>query len=203
MGTTSAQFGPESLEFEGAKAVSCQRMSKKTRLSPALIILSAALVLMALSRVFSPSVNSDRPRVGETAPKLAGVPVEGTIPESTNRVVLLDFWASWCGPCEMTFPLIEDLHRRYSARGLVVIGVSVDREKEDMDRFLKRHRVSFANVRDTFSHLSEAYNANALPKTFVIGADGKIVGVHIGFNPAAGAKEYADEIETALKAAGR
>jgi cytochrome c biogenesis protein CcmG, thiol:disulfide interchange protein DsbE len=178
-------------------------MSKKAAASPALIILIAAVVLLIVSRVFSPTVGTERPKVGEMAPKLNGVPVEGSLPETTNRVVLLDFWASWCGPCEMTFPFIEDLHRRYSSRGLLVIGVSVDRERADMDRFLKRHNVSFTNVRDTYSHLSEAYNASALPKTFVIGADGKIVGAHTGFNPALGAKEYAEQIEAALKAAGK
>lgn len=163
----------------------------------------AALILVLLLAVFSPFVAPDWPKAGDPAPNLSAFPVEGTMPDTTNRVVLLDFWASWCGPCEITLPLFDDLHRRYAPLGLVVIGVSVDSDKEDMDRFLRKHPVSFPSVRDAFGHLAQAYNASALPRTFVIGANGKIVGAHAGFNPVISPKEYEQEIEAALKTAGR
>lgn len=178
-------------------------MPKKIAPSPAVIILIAGLILVILLRIFSPIVATDWPKPGDAAPNLNTFPVEGTMPDTTNRVVLLDFWASWCGPCRLTLPLINELNTRYGSRGLLTIGVSVDAEKGEMTEFLKRYPVSFTNVRDAFGHLAQAYNASALPRTFIIGADGKIIGAHAGFNPAQSQKEYEEQIEQALKAAGK
>jgi thiol-disulfide isomerase/thioredoxin len=178
-------------------------MSKQPALSPRLIVLIALLILAVLLLIFSPFIAPEWPKAGDSAPNLNAFPVEGTMPNATNRVVLLDFWASWCSPCKLSMPIIDELNRRYSPRGLLVIGVSVDTEKADMDDFLKQHPVSFTIVRDSFTHLADAYNAHALPRTFVIGANGKIIGAHTGFSPAGSENEYVQEIEAALSAAGK
>jgi thiol-disulfide isomerase/thioredoxin len=166
-------------------------------------VLLAMLFFLVVVLYFSPFGGAERPTVGEQAPDLSRFPVEGTLPETTNRVVLLDFWASWCGPCEISIPVVQEMHKLYASRGLVVIGISVDQDVEGMNRFMRKHPVTFPNVRDRFGHLQEAFNASSLPRSFVIGADGKIVGAHAGFNPSKTREDYIQEIESALKAAGK
>lgn len=163
----------------------------------------AIFVLLLAVLKLSPFGGSSWPKVGDLAPNLNSFPVEGTWPATTNQVVLLDFWASWCGPCVMSMPVINEMHQRYSSRGLVVIGVSVDAEKADMTDFLRTHKVQFPNVRDSFGHLAQAYHISAIPRTFIIGADGKFVAAHEGFAPDATRQELIQQIEAALKAAGK
>lgn len=165
--------------------------------------LLAALVFLTIILYLSPFSGPEWPKVGDTAPYLNKFPIEGDLPETTNRVVLLDFWASWCGPCELSFPIVHEMHQKYSERGLLVIGVSVDQDPDDMQKFLRRHPVTFPNIRDRFGHLQNAFNAGHLPRSFVIGADGKFVGTHDGFDPVQTRLDYMTQIEAALKTAGK
>jgi thiol-disulfide isomerase/thioredoxin len=167
------------------------------------VILIALLTITILLAVFAPVAPPEWAKPGVPAPNLNAFPVEGTMPDTTNRVVLVDFWASWCRPCAVTMPLFDELSKRYASRGLLVIGVSVDQDRTEMAEFLKRHPVSFPIVRDAYGHLSQAYKISPLPRTFIIGADGKFVGAHEGFEPALGGKDYVEDIEKGLKAAGK
>jgi thiol-disulfide isomerase/thioredoxin len=175
-----------------------QEPQKKSSGAVGLMILFIILLLVLR---FSPFRSGPSwPKPGDPAPNLNSFPVEGTIPSVTNRVVLLDFWASWCGPCELSMPVINEMHERYSSRGLLVIGVSVDEDKQAMQEFLRRHPHQFTNVRDSYGHLAQAFDASGLPRTFVIGADGKFVASHEGFAPGATRRQLIEQIESALKA---
>lgn len=112
-----------------------------------------------------------------------------------GRVVLVDFWASWCPPCKKAMPLLQSLHEKYQERGLVVVGVNIDNNRKKMDKFLKGTPVTFRIVHDPKASLAERYELSTMPTTFFIGRDGKVRGVHPGFR-----HEDAEEIEQRIRA---
>ena len=96
-------------------------------------------------------------KVGDPLPDLAGFALEGKLPESlAGKVVILDFWASWCGPCKDSFPAMNDLQKKYGDRGLVIIAVNVDEAASDMRDFLKDNKAAFVVVRDVKQKLVAA-----------------------------------------------
>lgn len=100
-----------------------------------------------------------------------------------GKVVLLDFWASWCNPCRQSFPWMSQLQQTYGPQGLVVIGVNVDHDSDDAHRFLNQYGGDFKIVYDPEGHLASEYNFHDMPTSYLIGRDGKIHFVHAGFYP--------------------
>lgn len=98
-----------------------------------------------------------------------------------GKVVIIDFWASWCAPCRQSFPWLNEMQAKYRDRGLVVIGVNVDRERPEADRFLKQTPADFQIVYDPDGSLAARYQVLGMPSSYVIGRDGQQAGVHIGF----------------------
>ena len=147
-----------------------------------------------------PVIASAALKPGDMMPSLSTFQLEGKLPENLKgRVILLDFWASWCVPCKASFPVMEDLHKRFADRGLSIIAVSTDDTREAMDRFLKSHPTSFTTVRDANQKLVAAADVETMPTSLLIDRTGKIRFLHNGFNGDKTAKEYADEIEMLLK----
>ncbi|MCP3982065.1 MAG: DUF4266 domain-containing protein [bacterium] len=95
--------------------------------------------------------------------------------------MLLDFWASWCGPCRQSFPWLEAMRQRYADRGLVVVAVNVDEERADADRFLEGTSYDFEFVYDPEGSLPEAYALEAMPSSILFDRSGKPVYRHSGF----------------------
>src|SRR6187399_1739434 len=87
-------------------------------------------------------------KVGDTFPDLSKFKFEGALPDLSGKVVLVDFWASWCAPCKESFPTMNELQKSYGAQGLIVIAINVDEKKSDMVDFLKKHSADFTVVRD-------------------------------------------------------
>lgn len=146
---------------------------------------------------------SASPVVGASIPNLADMKLEGTLPDMQGKVVLVDFWASWCAPCKKSFPVMKELHEKFSARGFVILAISVDEEKSEYEAFLKKNPVSFATVRDAAGKSAEAFGVDKMPTSFLIGVGGKVAAIHSGFQGEPTRKKYLQEIETALKAAGK
>jgi thiol-disulfide isomerase/thioredoxin len=92
-----------------------------------------------------------------------------------NQVVLVDFWASWCGPCRKSFPALDRLNRTYGPKGLKVVGVSLDEDPQAMARFLEAVPVSFQIARDPARRLAEQYRIVAMPTTLLLDRDGREV----------------------------
>ena len=159
--------------------------------------------LFALALLCAASALAGPLKVGDALPTLAELKFEGTPPEVSGRVVLIDFWASWCGPCKKSFPVMKELQDKFGARGLLVLAISVDEEKSAMDSFLKKNPIPFAVVRDGAGKAPELFGIEKMPTSFIVGADGKIAAIHGGFDGESTRKEYLKEIETALKAAGK
>jgi thiol-disulfide isomerase/thioredoxin len=139
--------------------------------------------------------------VGGTFPNLATQKLEGKLPDSIKgKVVMIDFWASWCGPCGESFPVMDSLQKKYGGQGLVIIAVNEDESKSDMEDFLKHNPVSFTIVRDPKQKLVELAGIGTMPSSFFIDRDGKVAFAHSGFHGGKTTKEYEHEIESLLKA---
>lgn len=137
--------------------------------------------------------------VGESFPDLNKYDLEGKLPELKGKVVLVDFFASWCGPCKMSFPVMEDLEAKYKDKGFVVVAINVDKKKTDMENFLKKEKTSFAIVRDASTKLVAQVKVPTMPTSFILGRDGKIVAIHDGFHGDETRAKYVSEIENLLK----
>jgi cytochrome c biogenesis protein CcmG, thiol:disulfide interchange protein DsbE len=142
--------------------------------------------------------------VGKTAPAfdLPGSSKAVRLADLKGRVVYVDFWASWCAPCKQSFPWMNEMQAKYGPRGLSIVGVTVDKKREDAEKFLASTPAKFLVGFDTTGKVAETYKPAGMPTSFLIGADGKVRAVHVGFRD----KDKADlegEIEAALTAAGR
>jgi thiol-disulfide isomerase/thioredoxin len=136
----------------------------------------------------------------ENLPDLVSFQLEGKLPEELKgRVILLDFWASWCGPCKNSFPVMEELTNKFTGQGLTVIAVSVDEKRENVELFLKSAKVSFTVVRDAQRKLVTAADIRSMPTSFLIDRSGKIRFIHAGFDRDKTTREYVKEIEQLLK----
>jgi thiol-disulfide isomerase/thioredoxin len=139
-------------------------------------------------------------KAGQAFPDLAGFSIEGKLPDTLKgKVVLMDFWASWCGPCGESFPVMEELQKKYGAQGFIIIAVNEDEKKADMEDFLKTHHVSFTVVRDAAQKLVDKTGIETMPSSFLLGPDGKVIFVHSGFHGSDTRKQYEQEIESLLK----
>ncbi|HEY0947031.1 MAG TPA: TlpA disulfide reductase family protein [Opitutaceae bacterium] len=137
-------------------------------------------------------------RPGDPFPPLAEARLEGALPATEGRVLLVDFWASWCAPCKASFPALAKLHAEYASRGVVVLGVSVDDRAADYAAFLKKHAPPFATVRDHTHALAAAAQVPAMPTTFVIGRDGRVRTVQAGYHGKATDEALRAAVDAAL-----
>jgi peroxiredoxin len=117
-----------------------------------------------------------------------------------GKVVLLDFWATWCGPCKIEIPWFVDLQRKNKDRGFEVLGVSMDEEGwETVKPFLADLGVNYRVLIGNDSTAQAYGGVDALPTTFLIDRSGKIAAVHIGL---ASRKDFVDGVEQLLQAPG-
>jgi thiol-disulfide isomerase/thioredoxin len=111
-----------------------------------------------------------------------------------GEVVLLNFWASWCGPCREEMPLMDQIYKDYKDLGFTILAVNVDEDSADADRFLSSVPVSFPVVYDSQSKVSEMYKVDAMPTTILIDRDGNKRFLHRGYKVG-----YEDEYEKQVK----
>ena len=104
-----------------------------------------------------------------------------SVNEYAGKVVVLDFWASWCVPCRRSFPWLNAMQQKYADDGLVIIGVNLDMERADAARFLEEYPAEFAILYDENQELAKQFEVVAMPSSYVIGRDGKILARHMGF----------------------
>jgi thiol-disulfide isomerase/thioredoxin len=113
-----------------------------------------------------------------------------------GQVVVVDFWASWCVPCRRSFPWLNQMHETYKDDGLVIIGVNLDMERSEAERFLEEYPPKFRIHFDESKKLAEQFDVVGMPSSYVIGRDGEIANRHFGFKV-----KKQDEYEAAIVAA--
>ncbi len=160
-------------------------------------ILQVALIIAALPTLLNAGFKE-----GDRLPDLTTFKLEGTLPKDVKgKVVLLDFWASWCEPCKKSFPAMEELRRQYGDQGLTIIAVSVDEKQADMDQFLESVKVTFSTLRDANQKLVGEADVPTMPTSFLVDRSGSIRFIHKGFTGDETVKQYKSEIEQLLKEA--
>jgi cytochrome c biogenesis protein CcmG/thiol:disulfide interchange protein DsbE len=116
-----------------------------------------------------------------------------------GRIVWVDFWASWCAPCRRSFPWMNAMHEKYRSRGLQIIGVNVDKDRESADEFLREMPARFSLRYDPAGELAEQFGVQAMPSSFLLDTSGKVIAKHYGFK-LADSDQYEETINSALRA---
>jgi cytochrome c biogenesis protein CcmG/thiol:disulfide interchange protein DsbE len=99
-----------------------------------------------------------------------------------NKVVLVDFWASWCGPCRQSFPWLSTMSQRYGENGLVVVAINLDKDRGLAETFLHQLSPPFIVAFDPAGKTAEAFNVTAMPSSFLVSRSGRVVYSHAGFD---------------------
>ena len=124
--------------------------------------------------------------VQDSAPDFTLKSLQGSnlrLNEYRGQVVLLNFWASWCGPCRQEMPLLDRIHQRYQEAGFAVISVNVEGDEVPARALAKETGVTFPVLIDTDQRVSELYDLEAMPSSVLIDRDGVVRYIHRGYQP--------------------
>ena len=173
-------------------------MALRVAVSTGIVLASAALIHYSTP---SENVNaSEGAKPRRTAPEFALKDADGKVlrlSDYRGKVILLDFWATWCGPCQIEIPWFMEFERKYRDRGFAVIGVSMDEEGwEAVKPFVADLAVNYRMVLGDDSIAQQYGGVEALPTTFLIDREGKIAAVHVGL---ASKSEFQNGIEQLLQ----
>ena len=158
--------------------------------------ITLALLLFAVSAPATAKPPA-KPLPAAPAFSLPGRQGNVTLASLRGRTVLVDFWASWCAPCRQSFAWMNDLQRRYGGRGLTIVAVNLDKDREFANTFLAEVPAAFTVAFDPTGRTAERYRVKAMPTTFLVSPDGKLVATHTGFD-ARHAPEFEAQIAEAL-----
>ena len=115
-----------------------------------------------------------------------------------GQVVLVNFWATWCGPCQQEMPLLDQMYKKYKPAGFTLIGVNVDKEEPAVKELLARKPVSFPVLLDPANQVSKAYHVDEMPSSVIIDRKGDIRYIHRGYRPG-DENDYQDRIRQLIR----
>jgi peroxiredoxin len=143
--------------------------------------LRIALVVACLLPLAATAKIDVQPAVDFTLKNLAGDNVR--LADLRGQVVLVNFWATWCGPCRQEMPVLERIHQRYQDMGFSVLGVNVEGESGPARALAAETGVSFPVLIDAGQKISKMYDLKAMPSTVIVDRDGNVRYVHRGYKP--------------------
>ncbi len=100
-----------------------------------------------------------------------------------GQVVMINFWATWCGPCRQEMPLLDAMYKKYKAMGFTLIGVNVEPDSKGAEKFLQGVAVTFPVAFDAESRVSKLYNVQGMPSTVIVDRKGNARVLHKGYRP--------------------
>lgn len=100
-----------------------------------------------------------------------------------GKLVLVDFWASWCGPCQQSFPWMAEMYQRYAAKGFTIVAVNLDKDRDQAEKFLAKRPVSFPVAFDPSGKTAKEYKVWGMPTSYLVSPTGEILSAHMGFDP--------------------
>jgi len=167
-----------------------------TKLSRGLKIWLLAGCIALLAPLSASAVEEGKPAPDFTLKSLAGNNLK--LSEMTGNVVLINFWASWCGPCREEMPLLNALHNKYEPLGFSVLGINVEENVDAARGFMKDFPVDFPVLLDNANQVSKQYKVIAMPTTVVVDRDGNVRFLHQGYKSGDEAK-YQKMVKTLVR----
>ena len=159
----------------------------------------AALLLVAFAA--TPALASKGALDGQQTPDFALTSLDGEnlrLSEYRGEVVMINFWATWCGPCRQEMPLLDELYGRYERVGFQLLGVNIDDDPRRAMEMAEELGISFPVLFDDRKEVSELYRVEAMPVTVILDREGVVRYTHYGYKP--GYEEYyLDQVRTLLR----
>ncbi len=144
------------------------------------LVLLFCLATAAHAGKFAAGAGSPVPAPAFNLPTLAGTV---SLDSLRGKVVYVDFWASWCGPCRQSFPWMKSLSDRYAGKGLVIVAINLDKDRKAAEEFLARYPAPFVVAFDPSGKTAKAFKVWGMPTSYIVGPTGAILSAHSGFDP--------------------
>ena len=164
--------------------------------------ITRALGITLLSLAFSLVAQNSYAEETMLAPDFSLKTISGKnikLSELRGNVVMINFWASWCGPCLQEMPALEQLHQRYKDLGFTLLGVNVEHDIKEAKDYLKKVDISFPILFDVTNQVSNEYEISGMPTTYLVDRDGNLRKLYIGYQPGSSEEVYQQEIKALLK----
>ncbi|MEW6239109.1 MAG: TlpA disulfide reductase family protein [Candidatus Omnitrophota bacterium] len=148
------------------------------RISKWFSVLSVALFSLAIMSFAAEKEIPKEPEVGKAAPLFSARTLEKKLvklEKLQGKLVLLDFWATWCPPCRGEIPHLQKAYEKYHKKGFEILSISLDKKAEDLPKFFEKNKMPWLHVFDATRNLSELYFIEFIPSSFLIDPKGKIV----------------------------
>lgn len=160
------------------------------------------VALFALTMLLATAASqASMPAIGSLAPNFTLKSSTGSnlkLSEHRGEVIMINFWATWCGPCRQEMPLLNRIHEQYRKAGFTLLGVNIDDRPDVALNMAKKLGVTFPVLFDTGKRVSRLYDVNAMPSTVLIDRDGKVRYIHLGYRAGYETK-YESQIRELLK----
>ena len=146
-------------------------------------VLTAILVILLALGSMATSCQSEAPQVGKRAPDFQLNTLDGqsvSLGDLKGKPVLLNFWATWCGPCRIEMPFLQQIYDEWRGRGLVLLAINISESPSQIAEFMQNQGLSFPVLLDSGGEIAQKYNIQYIPSTFFIDKDGIIQDMKVG-----------------------
>ncbi len=177
--------------------MSSQRLSAQQRIAHVLRAFARLLFIGTLAAVASASPTA---LIGQPAPDFALRTFGGEnlrLSEHLGEVVILNFWATWCGPCRQEMPLLDEIQDKYHRAGLVLMSINLDEDQQRAEEFARTLKISYPVLVDSKKEVAKAFQVGTMPATILIDRSGVIRYVSDGYK-AGYEKRYTDKLRELL-----